>query len=181
MLITKSELAARKGVTMATVAHWGRRGLLRMKSGKVDLEATETVLAQRSPTRRRDRPRQDESAEDFVLRTVVDQGRAPYSLAEANRIKENCLAMLRQIELDTARGEVVRIADVTAALADEYMVLRNGILSLGARLAPRLTNRSDPNVVKQIIDDEAVLLLGELSSRTSQCVKPKSTTESARG
>jgi hypothetical protein len=180
MLISMNELAARHGVSATTVQGWRRRGYLVIKNGKVDVDPTEKNLAARPPLGRRDRPKEDESAEDFVLRTVVDEGRAPYSTVEALRIKENALAMLRQIELDTARGEVVRIADITAALAEEYMVLRSGVMSLGARLAPRLIKQSDPNVIKQIIDGEAVALFSELSSRTSQCLNPKSPSEPAR-
>lgn len=106
MLITKSELAARKGVTMATVANWGRRGLLRMKGNKVDLEATETVLAQRAPWRRRDRPRAGETLAEAAERTVVIEGHAPLSLLEAQRVKENFLARLRELEYGEKAGEL---------------------------------------------------------------------------
>ena len=41
MLISKNELAARHGVTAATVQGWKRRGYLVMRNGKVDVEPTE--------------------------------------------------------------------------------------------------------------------------------------------
>lgn len=152
MLITKSELAARKGVTLATVAHWGRRGLLRMKGNKVDFEATEKILAQRSPTRRRDRPKADESPEEFVTRTVIDGGHAPWSVEEAQRIKENALAVLRQVEADLARGEVLPKKDVAAAWLAKCAVVRAALLSLPARIAPALVNTSDPNLIRAKLD-----------------------------
>ena len=95
--------------------------------------------------------------------------------------RSSALAVLRQVEADLAIGKVVLIEDVVRELAAEYHVLRNAILSLGARLAPQLVNRSDPNIVQAIIDDEATDLLTELSSRTSPCLKSKSTSENGRG
>jgi phage terminase Nu1 subunit (DNA packaging protein) len=167
MLITKSELAARKGVTMATVAHWGRRGLLRMKNGKVDFEATETILAQRSPTRRRDRPRGEETPEQFVSRTVIDGGNAPYSTLEAIRIKENALARLREIEADIAAGESVKIVDIERELIAEYQILRTGLLSMASYMAPRLAHaRGDTNVIKSILDKAASEFVDILGMRT---------------
>jgi phage terminase Nu1 subunit (DNA packaging protein) len=179
-LISKAELAVIRGVSPQTVQGWKRRGFLVMRDGKVDQEPTELRLAQRPPLGRRDKPRDDETPEAFVNRTVIDGGNAPWSIKEAQRIRENAVAMLRQIEVDRERGKVVLVEDIAQALTAEFHVLRNGILSLGARLAPRLMKQCDPNVIKKIIYDEAVALLTELTTRSEQCLKSKSTSESGR-
>src|SRR5215210_1321988 len=59
--------------------------------------------------------RTDETPAEAADRIVNIEGRAPYSLAEAERIKENYLALLRQLEYDRAVGAVVAIEDVAAA------------------------------------------------------------------
>ncbi len=180
MRMTQTAFAAKHRVSVNTVARWRTRGHVVLVDGLVDVEATELNLAKRVPWRRRDRRRADESSEDFVIRSVVDEGRAPYSIDEAHRIKENCLAMLRQIEVDKARGEVVLVSDVEQALLVEFQTVRSGVLSMPARMASRLVNISDPNKIKAMLDEAARETLEALCSK-SQAVLDKAAAKRARG
>jgi hypothetical protein len=62
--------------------------------------------------------RDGETAEQ-TARRIVDSD-APHTQAEAERIKENYLAMLRQLEYDQKTGAVVAIADVAAIVGADY-------------------------------------------------------------
>ena len=51
---------------------------------------------------------------------------------EAERVKENYLALLRQLEYDTKSGAVVLVEDVTKAVAAEYAKVRTRLLAIPA-------------------------------------------------
>jgi hypothetical protein len=78
-----------------------------------------------------------ESPDDFARRLVTEQG-ATHSHAEAERIKENYLALLRQLEYDTKSGTVVLVPDVARVIGEEYARVRSRLLAIPAEQAPGL-------------------------------------------
>jgi hypothetical protein len=78
-----------------------------------------------------------ETAEEFAARAIREGG-APFSHPEAERIKENYIALLRQLEFDTKSGAVVLVADVAKAVGAEYAKVRTRLLSIPAEQAPRI-------------------------------------------
>src|SRR5215210_6259050 len=101
--------------------------------------------------------RTDETPAEAADRIVNIEGRAPYSLAEAERIKENYLALLRQLEYDRAVGAVVAIEDVAAAVVDQFAKVRNKLLNISTRIAPRAAVLRSAEEVKALIDSEVSL------------------------
>lgn len=107
-----------KGVSRKTVTKWKDKGLVSMTpDGLVKIEESEWLLAERSPNYRggaakaqaaappprpaanisvKPAPKilPDETPEEAAERIVGEEGRAPYKLAEAVRIKENYLSAL---------------------------------------------------------------------------------------
>jgi hypothetical protein len=108
--------------------------------------------------------RKDETPEDAADRIVNDEGRAPHSLAEAERIKENYLAMLRQLEYDQKSGAVVAVDDVAQAVAGEYAVVRNRLLSIPAEVAPRVAILKSAEEVQVFLAKEVAKVLDELAA-----------------
>jgi hypothetical protein len=98
--------------------------------------------------------RKGETPEDAADRIVRDEGCAPHSLAEAERIKENYLALLRQLEYDQKSGAVVAVDDVAQAVAGEYAVLRNRPLSIPAEVAPRVAILKSAEEVQVFLSKE---------------------------
>ena len=69
---------------------------------------------------------------------IVASGGADLSLAEAERLKENYLALLRQLEYDTKAALVVPVADAAAEVGRAFAAVRTRLLALPAEHAPRL-------------------------------------------
>lgn len=176
---TQAAFARRRGVSKAAVAKWKAKGLLSMTAdGLVEIEESEWRLDGRASayrggktraqkvaereTGRRPTIESDESPADAAERIVKETG-VPYSHAEAVRIKENYLALLRQIEFDLKSGAVVPIDMVIAAIVTEYAKVRNKVLNIGVRVAPRAALLKTSETVRALFDEEAALALEELT------------------
>ena len=105
----------------------------------------------------------NETPEQAAERIVLEQGHAPYTLAEAERIKENFLAKLKELEFDLKSGEVVRVADVMKVVAMQYAIVRNRMLSIPAEVAPRAAMLNSAPEVQAFIQAEIVEALEALA------------------
>jgi hypothetical protein len=88
------------------------------------------------PPARPGRPRRETPAE-AAERIVLNAG-GLLSEADAQTLKENYLARLRQLEYDTKAGQVVLIREVVEAVGAEYARVRTRLLAIPAEQAPRL-------------------------------------------
>lgn len=81
---------------------------------------------------------------DATIDTALDRldallaAKGHLSLAEAERLKENYLALLRQLEYDTKAALVVPVAEVAAEVGQAFATVRTRLLALPAEHAPRL-------------------------------------------
>jgi hypothetical protein len=78
-----------------------------------------------------------ETADEAAERILSAIG-ASWSLAEAERIKENYLALLRQLEYDTKAAAVVPVDAVAKRVGAEFARVRTRLLAIPAEQAPRL-------------------------------------------
>lgn len=176
--VTQAEFARLKDVSRKTVTMWKAKGLLSMApDGLVKVEESEWLLADRPAVYRGGiakgravsggseaaRPAKDETPEEAADRIVNREGRAPYDHAEAVRIKENYLALLRQLEYDQKSGAVASIEDVAIALATECAIIRANYRALGARCAPRLAMLREATECQAVIDAEVDRILEDLT------------------
>lgn len=90
-------------------------------------------------------------------------GRSVFSKSEAERIKENCLALMRRLDLDKAIAAVVEIDDVVMAVVAEYALVRNKLLNIASKIAPRAAALRSAEEVKALIDGEIAQTLEELT------------------
>jgi hypothetical protein len=104
-----------------------------------------------------------ETPEEAADRIVNVEGRALWSKAEAERVKENYAAKLRQLEYDRESGLVAEVDDVVMAVASELSLVRNKLLNIGSRVAPRVAVMRSAEEIKAMIDAEVVLALEELT------------------
>lgn len=93
---------------------------------------------------------------------LVFSGRVFTSEAEAKRHKESFLALRQELEYDREIGRVVLIEDVVGAVTGEYALVRNRLLNVSSRVAPRAAVLRSPEEVKALIDSEIALVLEEL-------------------
>lgn len=83
--------------------------------------------------------------------------------AEAETLKENCIALLRQIELDRERGAVAEVEEIAVQVAGEYTLVRTRLLNIGAKVAPRVAVMKSAEEIKALIDREVATVLKELT------------------
>lgn len=105
----------------------------------------------------------DETAAQVAKRLVYEEGRVFTSEAEAKRHKESFLALHQELEYDRKIGKVVLIDDVVSAITGEYAIVRNRLLNVASRVAPRAAVLRSAEEVKALIDEEVGLALEELS------------------
>ncbi|MCX4195114.1 hypothetical protein OMR07_05625 [Methylobacterium organophilum] len=180
--VTQAEFARHRGVSRKTVTKWKADGLLSMTpDGLVKVEESEWLLADRPGSYRggttksakseapariatpAPAPQPDETPEETADRVVHREGSAPYAHAEAVRIKENYLALLRRLEFDLKSGAVVPIDVVIAVLVEQLAKVRNKVLGIGVRVAPRAAVLKSAQEIKALFDAEAALALEELT------------------
>ncbi|MFH5926434.1 hypothetical protein [Roseomonas xinghualingensis] len=98
-----------------------------------------------------------EAAERIAL------GSAPYDIAEAERVKENYLALLRQLEYDQKSGAVVPVADVARVVGEQLARVRTRLLAIPAEQAPRIHRCKTAAEVQGVLADVVTEALEELT------------------
>lgn len=171
--------AAHREVSRKTVTGWKQRGLLVLtEDGQVDVAASDRVLlehgillpAEDKVTAKVTTPppvtpgnEDDDDIREEAARLLSADGGELWSKADAERVKENYAARLKQLEYDRESGKVVEVDDVVVAVASEYAVVRNRLLGIGAKLAPDLATLQSASEIMALIDEEITEALNELT------------------
>lgn len=169
--MNQAGFAAWRGVSRKTVTLWKQKGLLSMgEDGLVNVEASDALLLghgimlpSRAEGNSGPEPRPKVVKEDPAASVAPIDGRDFWSRAEAERVKENYAAKLRQLDYDRESGLVAEIEDVAIAVATELSLVRNKLMNIGSRVAPRVAVMRSAEEIKAMIDAEVVLALEELS------------------
>lgn len=82
----------------------------------------------------------DETLEQAARRLMEAGGVAGHNYAEALRLKENYLALLRQLEYEQKSGALVPIDEVKEVLFDEFRALRDAWLNWPTRIGPLMAS-----------------------------------------
>jgi len=98
-----------------------------------------------------------------ILNDALGEGRPILSKAQAEQLKENYIALLRQLEYDRQSGAVAEVEEITNAVAAEYQLVKNRLFNIGARVAPRCAMLNSAEEIKALIDSEVTLSLKELT------------------
>jgi phage terminase Nu1 subunit (DNA packaging protein) len=165
--VTQAAFARQRGVSRKTVTDWKSKGLLSMTpDGLVKVEESEWLLADRPQTYRggTSKPPPTQSAADPTSEKTVAVRERPaaapgapvetaailsqspakiaeamgWTTAEAQRVKEIYLALIRRQEYEVSQGKLVEIEAVAVQVESEYAVVRERLLGVPGKLAAKL-------------------------------------------
>lgn len=68
-----------------------------------------------------------------------------------------------ELQVKVMKGELHYSQDVEKVMTDMLITFRNKIMNIGSKIAPMVISRTDLNVIEDIINDECVSALEELS------------------
>lgn len=151
----QAAFAAYKGVSRQTVTDWKQRGLLIFSDdGKVDFLATDQRLA--------DHGIRQPAGTELTQVTEID-GEPLWSRANAETVKENFSARLKQLEFERESALVVTVDDATRHILNEFGIVRQRCRTIGADVAPKLADMTSASAIKALIDEAVVWALADLS------------------
>lgn len=176
--LSQAEYSRYRGVSRKTVTVWKTKGeLVLSASGLVDVAASDARLASRPQVNRGgvtsaikatgngNEPRTPAASKPpaAMLQGSVEEIAVSFdwSHAEAARVKEVYLALLRKQEFETAQGKLVEIEAVGEAVEREYAVVRERLLAIPGKLAAKLVDR-DRVAIELALSEEINEALNEL-------------------
>lgn len=173
--MNQADYGRHRGVSRMQVSHWKKSGLLVfLGDGSVDAEASDARLAGHGvKVKRPVKPatsvktasaEDGESPEEAAKRLTETLGANFNSKADAEKVKETYLALLRKLEFDEKSGEVVRIASVVKRVGEEYSRVRSRLMSIPADVAPTIAAMRTAEEVRDCLEREITEALMELSS-----------------
>lgn len=68
-----------------------------------------------------------------------------------------------ELQVKVMKGELHYSKDVEKVMTDMLITFRNKIMNIGSKIAPMVISRTDLNVIEDIVNDECVSALEELS------------------
>ena len=148
--------------------------IVREKDGSVDFEKADAAwLSNTAPTinsrTARHRAAQPNASFEAARRPVVNQAAVKTSSAfqQARSLKEGFLAQLTQLEYQRKAGELVALSDVEKEWSSVMSTIRNRMLLLPAKLAPKLAALTDPRECHEVIDAEIRSALAQLAEEAA--------------
>jgi hypothetical protein len=178
--VTATAFARLHGVAKSAVTKWSQHGLLvRYPDGSIDIERSNALLAQRPRRYRGGKARdaggkpESESNGNGAADTSLELGdisieqiaRATgWSLAEAQRVKETFLALLRVQEYQTKAGELLPRDKNRLFVMDLFLRVRTRMLAMPAGLAAPLHALKTVAEIRARLDDAVNDILAELSA-----------------
>jgi hypothetical protein len=159
------DYARYKKVSVTTVYDWQKAGYLKLVSrGRINVAESDVMVDAR--------PQNAPGSKMFAApaaptKVTQIEGRAPYSAAEASRVKENYAALARQLEFERQAGSVIEVAKIASVVAGKLANVRSKMLGLGSEVAPRGIMCKTPDQLKALIDASVTRALEELTFSTA--------------
>lgn len=155
--ISIREFAKRDGCNDKLVRRAIQEGrITALPDGKLDPALVGT--AWRETNRRAIAMQEGESPETAAKREIELHG-APYSLMEAERIKENYLAMLRQLEYEVKKKELIPFSEATDRIVKACSNIRNRFLSLPSECSPQIKRLKTEGEVEKFLRERVTEIL----------------------
>jgi hypothetical protein len=163
--LSLAEFARLHRVSKPTVTNWKARGYVVLKDGKVDVVASNKILADRPKGRAGGvaKVRPGKPAEPPLPEGAGGEPHT-WSRLEAQRQREIAQAQLARIEAEKAAGLVVLKSEVAATVRAEYTIVRTAALGLASKLAHRLAAATTPEQCGALVDAEVRALLSALTA-----------------
>lgn len=161
---SQAAYARHRDVSKQTVTDWKSMGLVVFNdNGRVDFDATDAALKSHGIRQQVDASVDDPDLVDDATAALSADNEGLWSKAEAERRKENFAARLKELQFAKESGLVVDIDDVVVAVAHEYAIVRNKLLDVGTKVAPRVRGLQSAEEIKAIIDARINEALKELA------------------
>lgn len=167
-VVSKSEYARHRGVSPAMVTHWSKSARLVLVDGKVDLVATDALLAATlDPTRggkggrpaaQREASKAKPAAADQVTTPAVIT-ETPMSRATAS--DREASASLKMLRLGREAGRLVDRKNFEATTEEVFAAVRDSLMGLPVKLATVLAAATDERRVMDILRDAIEKTLNE--------------------
>ena len=150
-VISKTEFAARRGWAKSYVSKLASQDrLVLTHDGKVDLEATEALLADSAdPSKaavadRHNRLRLKRDAQNAAEEPAVPQVGLAADFQKSRALREHYLALQEQANFHKQQGSLVEREAVETGAYNAGRLLRDQLLGMSPQLAPELAAMSDP-------------------------------------
>lgn len=156
-LVSIREFARRDGCSHTLVQNAIREGYLTLQSGRLDAALVKSPWRPSNRHGGRGTTGNDAVASfgetpTAAAERIVGGAVALLSIADAEQVKENYLARLRQLEYDQKAGAVVPVAEVAKVLGARCAAVRTMLLSIPAEAAPEIHR------CKTVAETQAVLM-----------------------
>jgi hypothetical protein len=152
-LMSQADYARHRGKSRQYISRLAKAGVLVMRGGKVDVDASDAVLD--------DRP---EPVSERVTAAPVDVSPSGTTFAQARTADMVFRAKLRKLEHDVRAGKLIEADLVKQRWAAIYRELVDAILAWPNRLAPELAALTEERQVREVLMREARALINDLRS-----------------
>ncbi|MNJ25294.1 hypothetical protein D3C77_197360 [compost metagenome] len=186
-LLSKSEFAARRGWAKSYVSKLAKQErLVLTDDGKVDLEATEALLAESSdPSKSAVAARHEEARVERDVRSQLEPAAATLTVQQpgkgldfqkARAHREYYLAQLAEAEFHKVQGNLVERKAVSDAAYSAGRMVRDLMFGLSPQLAPELVAMTDPweiekhltTAFRRVFDDAIRMSTSDLEQAMTQ-------------
>lgn len=176
--LTKSEFAARHGWSKSYVSKLAKQErLVLTDDGKVDVEATELLLAESAdPSKAAVAARHEENRVERDVRSQLQPGLGPlavlqpdpspggaHNFQKAKAHREYYLAQLAEAEFNKVQGNLVERKAVEDAAYTAGRMLRDQLFGLAPQLAAELVGMNDPWEIEKHLSSAFRRVLTEVS------------------
>jgi hypothetical protein len=189
-LVSKAEYARHRGVSGAMVSHWTKAERIAVRGGKVDLKASDAMLAASLDPARGGKGGSPRGAQVSVG-TDSSEGAAPSASSAApaatgpgpdtyTRVRthrEAFRAKTEEVDYRERIGELVERDRYNKALADGLSPVLAALDSLGPRLAPVLAAESDPRRIQSLVEDAIVNIRQDMADTLLRMVSGRAVTQ----
>jgi len=155
-IITKTEFAARRGWAKSYVSKLASQDrLVLTDEGKVDLEATEVLLAESADPSKaavaehHNRQRLQREAKTAVEEPAVPQVGQTIDFQKSRALREHYLALQEQVNFRKQQGSLVDREAVESSAFDAGRLLRDQLLGMAPQIAPELAAMTDPWLIER--------------------------------
>ena len=150
--MSQAEYARHRGKSRQYIGQLAKAGVLVMRGGKVDVQASDTVLDDR-PVEEPESPTAVPPAAAAFQKPISD-GQTGANFGQARTIEMVFRAKLRRLEYETKQGKLIDAESYRTAAANAFRMFRDNLLGIPDRLATTLAAESDPKKVHLALKNE---------------------------
>lgn len=172
--LRQAALARELGVSRQAINDLVKRGVISVdRDNLIDVELARVAIINRvRPSGKTSDAVVNPPAPPAATAAPADQDVAVTSFHVARTLRETAEARLAQIALAEKRREVIQTAAVRTVLDNAFVVTREAILNIPARIAAQLAAETDAGAIQSILHAELHRALTTLAAAPSKLVEP---------